>query len=346
MDRRAKHPRNGSSGSSAKSYASDHSKSTAPTNFSNPSPSKKTQINAVSKNTEESLSETATCASTGQSSVDEDEKDEPIEEEPDYEVMDRTQAYRPSDALPSNPGMFADLFPSSRKLLIRHDDSTLDGNMNLRIDTPIVREGGHQYDVTLFHLRVYDLHSRRFSLRRYCRDSGREVCHSSRKPSTSSSSSSSLNLLRQPWNNVLTSLRPKTVKSTSNDKLEPAGVGEEESHSSNNSNSKLSHTLMLEFSNYAHVELTQRGASGSKGYEYWSTRYQWKRRTRKQGDMQETSYHLANSKTGKMIAHIIPSMLSRVEAIEETSRGGWVPPSCMWIEDGSSLHARMPDIAE
>ncbi|KFZ17136.1 hypothetical protein V502_04738, partial [Pseudogymnoascus sp. VKM F-4520 (FW-2644)] len=30
----------------------------------------------------------------------------------------------------------------------------------------------------LFHLRMHDIPTRAFSLRRYCRDSGREVCHS------------------------------------------------------------------------------------------------------------------------------------------------------------------------
>jgi hypothetical protein len=79
--------------------------------------------------------------------------------------------------VPATPSDFSELFPSRRRLTIRHDDSTLDGNMNLRIDTE-VHASGRRCDMTLFHLRMHDLKERQFSLRRYCRDSGREVCHS------------------------------------------------------------------------------------------------------------------------------------------------------------------------
>src|SRR5438045_7130949 len=69
-------------------------------------------------------------------------------------------------------------FPSSRRLLIQHDDSTLDGNMNLRIET---EHNGGKPPHQLFHLRMHDLKSRQFSFRRHCRESGREVCHCNRK---------------------------------------------------------------------------------------------------------------------------------------------------------------------
>lgn len=79
----------------------------------------------------------------------------------------------------STPPEFARLFPSLNRFSIRHDEFTPDGNMNLRIDTIVT--GRRRTAVQLFHLRMYDLAKREFSLRRYCRDSGREVCNSKRK---------------------------------------------------------------------------------------------------------------------------------------------------------------------
>ncbi|KAG0122685.1 hypothetical protein HOY82DRAFT_619832 [Tuber indicum] len=87
----------------------------------------------------------------------------------------------PPQASPSTPSEFAELFPSTRCLSIRHDDSTLDGNMNLRVDTNVAAVGDVGKNVTLFHLRMYDLRTRDFSLRRYGRDCGREVAHIKRK---------------------------------------------------------------------------------------------------------------------------------------------------------------------
>ncbi|KAK4964112.1 hypothetical protein LTR28_004044, partial [Elasticomyces elasticus] len=59
----------------------------------------------------------------------------------EYEVPAYRQDYCYSDALPATPQDFAELFPSHRRLLIRHDDSTLDGNMNLRIDCQVALRG-------------------------------------------------------------------------------------------------------------------------------------------------------------------------------------------------------------
>lgn len=105
--------------------------------------------------------------------------------------------------------------------------------------------------------------------------------------------------------------------------------------------------MLLEFSNYAHVEVKRRGAGISKRYEYeyWSTKYQWRRECRKEGDLREVSYHLVNLQTSKTIAHIVPAILTPSEAVEEESKGGWIPPSSMWISD-SSVYETMPDIAE
>lgn len=96
---------------------------------------------------------------------------------------------------PTTPQGFAQLFPSTDRMSVRHDEFTSDGNMNLRVDMAVpVLAPGHEsrsgagrrrggaaavpVSYQLFHLRMYDLARRSFSLRRYCRDSGREVCSS------------------------------------------------------------------------------------------------------------------------------------------------------------------------
>jgi hypothetical protein len=109
----------------------------------------------------------------------------------------------------------------------------------------------------------------------------------------------------------------------------------------------LSDSIMLEFSNYAHVELKRRGAGMTKRYEYeyWGTKYQWKRESRRDGDLREVSYHLINMRTSKRVAHIMPEILTPLEAIEEESKGGWIPPSSMWISDATA-YRNMHDVAE
>ncbi|KAJ5708124.1 hypothetical protein N7488_007925 [Penicillium malachiteum] len=280
-------------------------------------------------------------------------------EEPKYGVEDRQENF-PADALSSTPSSFATLFPSTRRLLIRHDDATLDGNMNLRVDTVVPRRGGYQQDVILFHLRMYDLFARKFSFRRYCRDSGREVCHSSRKEVLTTHTDSP-GQRRRSLSSVLASFRP-----TSSGHSAPFGgsfkrhdsgyedkkhghrrSGSEESESTPEKGPALENTILMEFSNYAHVELKRRGPGATKRYEYeyWSTKYQWRRDYHKEGDLREVSYYLVDTRTSKTIAHMVPEILTPLEAVEEESKGGWVPPCSLWISD-TTVYERMPDIAD
>lgn len=95
---------------------------------------------------------------------------------------------------PTTPQAFSQLFPSLDRLSILHDDFTPDGNMNLRVETPVLLpRSRHHRPVAfqLFHLRLHDLAMRDFSLRRYCRGSGREVCNSKRTFVDAAASSSS-----------------------------------------------------------------------------------------------------------------------------------------------------------
>lgn len=334
---------------SSTSDASDRSKSTAPTIYSDPPPKRIKPVD-----TDDNPADSKDSVSTYRSTIPSFEE---LPEEICYDVVDRTPDSFPPEAIPSKPSNFANLFPSSRRLLIRHDDATLDGNMNLRVDTTVSKKGGHQSDVILFHLRMYDLYSRKFSFRRYCRDSGREVCHSVRKPMSSAMDKHPL--FRPSWGNMLASLRPGSSGSTSagaglkrrDSGYKPAmdddSIDDEPSALGSSRQVDLSDTIAFEFSNYAHVELKRRGVGASTryGYEYWSTKYQWRRGWREEGEPRGVSYYLVNMHTSKSVAYIVPETLTPLEAVEEESKGGWIPPSSMWIGD-SSMYETMPDIAE
>ena len=261
-------------------------------------------------------------------------------------------------AIPSTPEDFSEYFPSTRRLYIRHDDSTLDGNMNLRVDTEIPASEGRKLDLTLFHLRMHDLKNREFSLRRYCRDSGREVCHSSRKytkPATERRP-----LLQRSLSNALSSIRPKTSDASTS--LTPGlkrhdsgyeSMSDDEGSESavrsikNRSSIPLpTNTTQLEFSNYAHIDVKRRGTKSSKRYEfeYWGKTYTWKRLSRRDGNSREISYHLMTFETKHAVAHIVPTVLTPTENQMEDAKGGWVRPCLLWIDDENISH--LNDLAE
>ena len=281
------------------------------------------------------------------------------DDESHYEVPEYEDEAFPTIAIPSTPADFADFFPSSRRLCIRHDDSTVDGNMNLRVDTEIFLSKGRRADLTLFHLRMHDLKNREFSFRRYCRDSGREVCHSSRKyvkpasdrkPGIQRSMSSALSSLRSRTDSR--TMAPKSLKR--HDSGYESTVDEEEimefrrpSTKAHNNIPIPTNTTQLEFSNYAHIDVKRRGAKTSKRYEfeYWGTSYAWMRKSRRAGYLKQTSYHLVDTATNVAVAHIVPAPLTPEEAREEDGKGGWVPPCSMWISDERLLTAQT-DVAE
>lgn len=106
-------------------------------------------------------------------------------------------------------------------------------------------------------------------------------------------------------------------------------------------------TMLLEFANYARVDLTRRGTRSSKRYEfeYWSTKYQWRRDSLKDADLRGVSYHLINLDTSKAVAHLVPEVMTPMELVEEEAKGGWIRPCSLWIDD-ESVYERMPDVAE
>lgn len=298
---------------------------------------------------------TETYASTT-SSTDDLGDDLPPFEVP--EVSDSPSADLPSNALTSSPEEFAKYFPSTQVFSIRHDDTTSDGNMNLRIDTEARTLYGGKIDLQLFHLRMYDLKRREFSLRRYSRDSGREVCHSGRKytkpsvirrPGLQRSMSNAFSSLRSNSESKKHTTMSLTRHDSGYDSLHENDIEEDIAGQSPRPSSSIpipTNTTQLEFSNYAHLEVKRRGAKTCKRYEieYWGTKYAWKRAVVRSSDFEEVSHHLVNTKTSAPLAHIIQTPLSESEQREEIAKGGWVPPCSMFLED--SVLDRSTDLAE
>ncbi|KAL2032631.1 hypothetical protein VTO58DRAFT_105803 [Aureobasidium pullulans] len=269
-----------------------------------------------------------------------------------------------SRAISSTPSDFAELFPSERLLTIRHDDSTPDGNMNLRVDTVYENSRYSPIDVTLFHLRMHDLKNRQFSLRRYCRESGREVCHSTRK--CQKSTAERRMGLQRSLSNAFASLRTiaehKASPPSENLRRSDSGYESLKSHKSIEldpqaavssgflSRSHVSiptKTIKLEFSNYAQVEVKRRGAKSSKRYEfeYWGVHYVWNRITDRIGS-KEVSFCLFRNNEDRPLARILPTPMSGVQQREELSKGGWVPPCTLGIADEEIIenHNEVSDV--
>lgn len=263
---------------------------------------------------------------------------------------------------PSTPKNFSQLFPSMNRLSIRHDDFTTDGNMNLRVDTIV--PGRKRTAVQLFHLRMYDLARREFSLRRYCRDSGREVCNSKRKfvepasdsrPSLQRSMSSAMKAMARPQSKRTSSggstskqaRRPGTSHSYDTE-FDDASVYSRASDGDQNKRPQPTNSIKLEFSNYARVDVARKGqkSKNNKRYEFdwWGHKYVWKRVVEKHLDG-VVSFHLVRDGESTPVAHIVQETRSPNQVEDDELSGGWVPPCFMWINDQSIIDA-VTDVAE
>lgn len=366
-----------SSNGSHHSDESQESESTAPTSlYDSPRPSlqySRPEAGSYDFSQSYDLSPAAMCyprastetyASTTASQEEFVEEPEPYD--PDYQVSESPEVYHPN-LLASTPSDFADYFPSTRRLYIRHDDTTYDGNMNLRVDT---RAGttSHPVDIRLFHMRMLDLKKREFSLRRYERSSGREVCHSSRKyakPShegksniQKSMSSAFSSIIGKPeFKRTNSGLSMRSSKGRGMPRRQDSGYA---SYNDDDEVSSLSdklkdtslqvptNTTKLEFSNYAQVEVKRRGGGKtSKRYEfeYWGHDYQWKRVIRRESETQEVTYHLYRDENGPVVAQMFPDIRSHAQIRADQAAGNWIPPMSMWICDQSVLNASS-DVAD
>ncbi|KAF3921679.1 hypothetical protein ABW21_db0201573 [Orbilia brochopaga] len=256
-------------------------------------------------------------------------------------------------AKPSSPPLFAHLFPSTRRLTIKHDDSS-DGNMNLSVDTNMSHSSEPPRWITLFHMKMNNLKNRDMILRRYGRDCGREVVNFRRKYSKPANTRPKLERSRsklmsslmgkssEPKDRSITRQDSGYESADDDDDEDLSDVERKDNHSSPTPTPDPAiysgiptNTTLLEFSNYAHVDLKRRGSKGSKRYEfeYWGKAYAWKRKITVYGQEESCSYYLVNIATNNIIAHIRPDNLSPSEVAEEKAKGGFVPPSTMWLCD-------------
>ena len=292
----------------------DHHNHSVESEFNSPS--------LISSNNDARASALTYCSTVP--SIDDDEDDDE-----DYPQFIGQSAL--PQAEPATPQEFADLFPCSRRLIIKHDDSTLDGNMNVRVDTDTTLNGRDRR-ITLFHLRMYELRNRDFSIRRYGRDCGREVCHVKRRHAKAAPRPT----LQRSVSKVLDSFRGKHDGDEPMRTLErsDSGYGSTDDASAEPlAATKATNSCVLEFSNYAHVDITRRGVTTTKRYdfEYWGKSYSWKRSLKMCGANQEAAFQLVNNSTGSIVAYIRPDHLSPAAAAVEDAKGGFVPPCSMYI---------------
>lgn len=249
---------------------------------------------------------------------------------------ERQQCFDP-DAVPSTPADFAELFPSTRRLMIQHDDSTPDGNMNLRIDTDVTTKSGRRKKMTLFHLRMHDLVEKKFSVRRYWRNSGREVASCKRKYDYRLPHGIKPGIRRSSTAPEMG--RPETRRQDSgyeSDEDEEDDFMEKLrafTLANNIKATKPTDNIQLEFSNYAQVIMEPSGRRDRKQYafEYWGEHYYWKKRSLRDGEEIIHSFELLNQETQQKIASIVPDALSVEETQFEQSQGAWIPACSMRI---------------
>ncbi|KAI5783919.1 hypothetical protein DFH27DRAFT_274521 [Peziza echinospora] len=270
--------------------------------------------------------------------------DEYEDESPSYDYYEHYDKTPRNEAIPATPAEFAQLFPSRRRFQIKHDDASIDGDMNIRVDTDVNDRGSIPKYITLFHLRMYDLHKREFSLRRYGRDCGREVAHTHQKFEKPASPKRPVLAMTKAFQ----SFRGKSEQEkqmTLN--RQDSGYGSSQDDDEEDERPRSSHgseetratnTLTLEFSNYAHVELSRKGAKASRKYdfEYWGKNYSWKRIMRRNpatGE-EETSYQLVNNGTASIVAVILPDPMPSLDT--EDYGGEFVPACSFYLKD--SVH--------
>ncbi|KAI9741514.1 MAG: hypothetical protein M1818_004320 [Claussenomyces sp. TS43310] len=281
----------------------------------------------------------------------------------EYDLPEVGCEHEDTETKATTPDDFAQYFPSQKRLYIRHDETTEDGNMNLRVDTTDFKD--HKLQMQLFYLRMRDLSARDFSLRRYCRDSGREVCHSTRryvKPVAQRPA------IRRSMSNALASLRnrPHVKRAISDYPTKRTPVRQDSGYASNEDEESYdgeehdhveapvtssvlpTNTTKLEFSNYAQVDIKRRGTKSSKRYEfeYWGSEYQWKRVVDKTAPVKSVEFRLLRDNCQKPVALIVPEPRTPTQISREKAKGGWVPPCSLWISDPSVAMAGSSDIAE
>lgn len=334
--------------SSAASYNSAHTQhtaSTAPTSYSNHRPVIKDYDSSPPTPGYEYIDELHDYRSHSRSSVNTYASTTASLEEIEEKEMHALHIEHAADVISSTPSEFAELFPSTRRLLIRHD-TTIDGSMNLRVDTLVGTITDHPLNMTLFHLRMQDLRERNFSLRRYARDSGREICSSSKKyvrptPSVRRQRPTLQRSLTSVLHTLGAKALPTSFKRRISDHESDVADGLKTFTPAQKPNISTN-IIKLDFSNYAHVEVERQKTKTDRSwsFEYWGVTYHWIRARH------STNYLLISDLTGRTTAQITLEVLSKRDIESETSRGGWCPPCSMVINDASISDQAKTDLAD
>ncbi|KAI0199415.1 hypothetical protein F4808DRAFT_432407 [Astrocystis sublimbata] len=262
-----------------------------------------------------------------------------------HDIEDELPAYHPSTGSqylePATPEVFADLFPTLHPLTIRHDDSTLDGNMNLVVETSLPEKPDQH--TQLFHFRMYHLSSRKFSVRRYCRGSQNEVGQSRRKY---------VKVDTDPISRMFKSIR----EWTNDHEIKPDVVDARRSLAAHGGYTpwvsldnnigeikdlKPTDVIRLEFTNYSTIELQYLLSPIGQTYKfsYWETEYYWNRVE----DHNVVSFHL--SKGRDSTAFMTPLARSHGEDKVHALAGAWVPPYHIRLDESFDLNnAQLADV--
>ncbi|RYP60958.1 hypothetical protein DL770_009885 [Monosporascus sp. CRB-9-2] len=289
---------------------------------------------------DERLSDTTYMSTSSSEDLDDMDIDENyMDEIPPLPTYHRDAAH--PLIVPCSPEEFAELFPSLTPFTVRHDEFTSDGNMNLRVDMEVTGRRSNIFQ--LFHLRMYDLSRRDFSLRRYCRDSGREVCCSKLKYVESGSRP----MLQRSMTHAIKGLSRRLNSHRSEAGSQEAhpfpslnrGSTSQQSLDVDTGKTKTqrlqpTNLLRLEFSNYAMVEVDCGDGKDNRRYqfEYWGTGYSWMRTPGS-----SSFYLVRDGNKSDPIAHIVPETRTPSQVIAEEEAGGWVPPCVMRVTDRAIL---------
>jgi hypothetical protein len=210
--------------------------------------------------------------------------------------------------------------------------------------------------IQLLHLRMHNWKERDFSFRRYCRYSGREICHIVlKKLKSSPMKSKSSPRLERSFSNTFNKIRRKA--SMASFRRTGSGRGSISSRASSRHSSVASScehdnfaggdeelpstidvaynakTIQLKFSNYAQIDLKRCGSKSRRRYEYelWGYSYIWKSE-RLAGDTAPL-YYLTEGDSSAPLEHIIPVLQSISQQREEERIGSWVHPCSFWVAD-------------
>ena len=250
----------------------------------------------------------------------------------------------------SNADNFSSLFPSCETLFLNHDQGVDDSHMTLSIATATSQGLGPR--VQLFYMKMNDLKKRDFSLRRYHRTSGREVCRTSRvfrkivrkRPRVRRSISNSVSSIHS-MSSGRGGLSGSQTSSQSGAES-PSGWSDYSVASNLNTNSKRprrtssspepTNHIAIDFSDHTHVELSRTGIGRVRNYdfEYWGSKYRWRRTRRKRESLgTELRYSLRSPPQEQVLAHISIEESLESQQVPNKAKRDWIPQARMRITD-------------